>query len=82
MFVALDTVMVLQRVFRSSTFSLIAVVIAGLWIPVYVHLALVRVYGGSQLVTLLKELGISVLYVLASLPMIMILAMYVAWSMS
>lgn len=81
MFVALDTVMVLQRVVRSPTFSLIAVTIVGLWIPVYVHLALVRVYGGSQILTLLKELGISLLYILASLPMIMILAMYVAWSM-
>jgi hypothetical protein len=78
-FVAFDVAMVLQRVTRSATISLVFAVAASLWIPIYTHLALVRVYGGSQTATVLKELGISALYALASLPMILMLGMWVAW---
>jgi hypothetical protein len=81
-FVAFDTTMILQRVIRAESFSLVAAVVAALWIPLYTHFALVRVYGGSQMKTLAKELGISALYGLASIPMIVLVAMWVAWRMS
>jgi hypothetical protein len=81
MFVALDVVVILQRIVPSATFSLVLVTASMLWIPIYVHLALRRVYGGSQLSTFAKEVGLSALYTIASLPMIVILAMWVAWRM-
>jgi hypothetical protein len=81
MFVALDIVVILQRIVSSAAASLALPVIAMLWIPIYVHLALRRVYGGSQLSTLMKETGLGALYTIASLPMIVILAMWVAWRM-
>jgi hypothetical protein len=81
-FVAFDATMLLQRVIRSGTFSLVGAVVAMLWIPVYTHFALVRVYGGGQWSTFVKEIGISALYALASVPMIVLLAMWVAWRMT
>ena len=51
-----------------------------LWLPLYGHLALRRVYGGSQMATLLKETGIGVLYAAASVPMWFLLALWVAGS--
>lgn len=49
-----------------------------LWLPIYGHLALRRMYGGSQASTLLKELGIGTLYAVASVPMWLALAVWVA----
>lgn len=49
-----------------------------LWLPLYGHLALRRVYGGSQMSTFLKELGIGALYAAASVPMWFFLALWVA----
>jgi hypothetical protein len=60
----------------------IAFAIVSLWVPLYTHLAIVRVYGGSQGLTLAKELGISALYAACSVPVITGLAMWVAWSTS
>lgn len=57
-------------------------VVAGIgvlvWLPVYAHLAFRRVYGGSAGQTLLKEVGIGALYVAASIPAIVVLALWVA----
>ncbi|MGH7617222.1 MAG: DUF3667 domain-containing protein [Gemmatimonadaceae bacterium] len=49
-----------------------------LWLPIYGHLALRRVYSGSQVSTLLKELGIGALYAAVSIPAVMLLAIWVA----
>ena len=51
-----------------------------IWILVYAHLAFRRVYGNSHLVTFLKELGIAALYLLASIPTIVGVAIWVAAS--
>ena len=69
---------VLVKWTRSDTLSIIAGVLMVLWIPIYGHLALRRVYGGSHARTLVKELGIGALYTAASIPALMILAMWVA----
>jgi hypothetical protein len=82
MFIVLDVVMSLQRIVSNAVFSLVMLLIPTLWIPIYMHLALVRVYGGSQGRTLMKEVGISALYAAASLPMIVILAIWVSWRMN
>ena len=49
-----------------------------LWLPLYTHWSLRRVYGGSQLGTLLNELGIGALYCAASIPALVALAYWVA----
>lgn len=49
-----------------------------LWVPAYTHLALRRVYGGSFSATLLKELAMSVLYSVASIPVLLALAIWVS----
>jgi len=49
-----------------------------IWIPVYAHLAFRRVYGDTQVVTMLKETGVAVLYGLASIPAIFATALWVA----
>lgn len=49
-----------------------------LWLPIYGHLALRSVYGGTQKQTLLKELGIGALYAVASVPMWLALALWVS----
>lgn len=79
-FAAFGLCMILQLLHVPSVPYLIAVVAVSAWIPIYTHLAIVRVYGGSQAVTLAKELGISALYAAASVPVITLLAMWVAWS--
>ena len=48
------------------------------WIPIYTHLAFKRVYGESAVSTLLKEIAIGALYIAASIPAIVILAIWVA----
>lgn len=64
---------------RQPMLAIPVAIAASLWIPVYTHLALVRVYGGKQGDTLAKELGISVLYTAALVPVIVTLAIWVAW---
>jgi hypothetical protein len=76
-FIALGLTQVVQFthvVWLSVTCSVLAL----LWLPIYGHLALRRVYGGSQTQTLLKELGIGALYAAASVPTLMLLALWVA----
>ena len=64
---------------HQRTLGLLVAIAASLWIPVYTHFAIVRVYGGKQGETLAKELGISVLYTAALVPVIVTLAIWVAW---
>jgi Protein of unknown function (DUF3667) len=64
---------------HSVPLSLGASIVALLWVPIYAHLSLRRVYGGSRGATLLKELGIGALYGAASVPA-MVAA--VAWAAS
>jgi hypothetical protein len=61
-----------------STMASIAGLIAMIWVPVYWHLAFRRVYGGSFVTTLLKETGVGFLYSVASVPAIVLLALWVA----
>ena len=49
-----------------------------LWIPAYVHRSFRRVYGGTFGATLLKEIGIGTFYGAASIPVIALLALWVA----
>ena len=49
-----------------------------LWVPLYWHLAIKNVYGGSHGMTILKELAISVLYLAATLPVLVVVAVWVA----
>ena len=51
-----------------------------LWILIYAHLAFRRVYGNSHIRTFLKELGIAALYMVASVPVIVAVALWVAAS--
>jgi len=48
------------------------------WIPVYAHVAFHRVYGSTHGITALKETGVSVLYGLASMPVLLATALWVA----
>src|SRR5205085_389473 len=76
-FAALDLA-TLTHVVRSPALAMVTALIVLAWIPVYGHLALRRVYGGSNGKTLAKELGIGALYAVASVPVLMGLAMWVA----
>jgi hypothetical protein len=53
---------------QSVALSAVCGIVVLLWLPVYGHLSLRRVYGGSQTSTLLKELGIGALYAVAAVP--------------
>ena len=53
-------------------------VIAQLSVPVYFYLALRRVYGGSAVVTVSKELGVGVIYGLAGAGAVLLLAYWAA----
>lgn len=55
----------------------VAGTIAFLWTPLYAHFALRRVYGGSNGSTVLKELGIGVLYAIVYVPAVVSLALWV-----
>jgi len=49
-----------------------------IWLPLYVHFAFKRVYGGSHVLTMAKETGIGLLYSLAMVPVIFAAALWVA----
>jgi hypothetical protein len=53
---------------QSVPLSMAVAIVVLLWVPIYGHLSLRRVYGGSQGSTLLKELGIGALYAVAGVP--------------
>ena len=48
------------------------------WLPMYAHLAFRRVYAGTHGGLLLKELAIGALYIAASIPAVVVLAIWVA----
>jgi hypothetical protein len=76
-FVAL-MVSALSRFAHSTRLQIfVGIVVLG-WIPIYTHLAFRRVYAESPLSTIVKEIGIGALYVAASIPAIVILAIWVA----
>jgi hypothetical protein len=62
----------------SRMISFFAGVTVLIWIVVYAHLAFRRVYGQSHIITLLKEIGIAALYIAASIPTIVGVALWVA----
>ena len=79
-FAALDASLLIKDL-RTPVLSIAAATLSLIWIPAYTHLALRRVYGGTHLVLAFKELGISALYAVASVPVIGALAVWVAWTM-
>jgi hypothetical protein len=64
---------------QSVPLSMVVGIAALLWLPIYGHLSLRRVYGGSQGTTLLKELGIGALYALVSVPTMVLATLWAAW---
>jgi hypothetical protein len=48
------------------------------WILIYAHLAFRRVYGDSHAVTVLKETGVALLYGIASVPVMLVVALWAA----
>ena len=48
------------------------------WIPIYAHLAFRRVYGDSHAVTVVKESGVGILYGVASVPVMLVAALWAA----
>jgi hypothetical protein len=58
--------------------EILAGILVLLWIPIYAHLSFRRVYGQSAVKTIAKEIGIGALYVTASIPAIVLLAIWVA----
>jgi uncharacterized protein DUF3667 len=63
---------------HSRLASLVVGVGVLLWIPIYAHLAFRRVYASTHVITALKEIGVVVLYGIASVPAIVIAAIWVA----
>jgi hypothetical protein len=61
------------------TSTIVGVVVLVLWLPFYTHRSLRRVYGGSFGATMIKEVGIGALYFAATIPALVLLAMWVAW---
>jgi len=53
-------------------------IVVMIWVPLYVHFAFKRVYGGSHVLTLAKEAGVAVLYGIAMVPAIFVAALWVA----
>ena len=67
----------LQRFAHSVLLTQATAVAILLGVPFYWHRALRRVYGGSLGMTLLKEAGVGVLYAIATIPVLIGLAMWV-----
>jgi Protein of unknown function (DUF3667) len=68
---------VLSRFTHSVAIAVVAGTVAFIWTPLYGHFALRRVYGGSNGSTMLKELGIGLLYAAVYLPSVVSLAVWV-----
>jgi hypothetical protein len=77
LFVAL-TINDLVKFTESVPLSFATGVVVLLWVPIYSHLSLRRVYGGSQGSTLLKELGIGALYAAVSVPAMVLATLWAA----
>jgi len=54
-----------------------AAIVTFVWAPLYAHFALRRVYGGSNGSTVVKELGIGILYAAVYFPAVVSLAVWV-----
>ena len=52
-------------------------VVTVIWVPLYTHYALRRTYGGSNGITMLKEMGIGALYTAAYVPSVVTLAVWI-----
>jgi hypothetical protein len=76
LFVALGFGM-LARFTHFLPLMVLAAVVAFVWTPLYAHFALRRVYGGSNGSTILKELGIGLLYGAVYFPAMVSLAVWV-----
>ena len=57
--------------------AVLAAIVTFVWVPLYAHFALRRVYGGSNGSTVMKELGIGLLYAAVYLPAVVSLAVWV-----
>ncbi len=68
---------VLARFTHLVAVAMVAGTVAFIWMPLYAHLALKRVYGGPNGATALKELGIGALYALVYVPAVVMLALWV-----
>jgi hypothetical protein len=68
----------LSKLTRWQPVSVAVGVVAMIWIPIYAHLGLRRVYGESNGRTMAKALGISATYVIASGPALMALVLWAA----
>ena len=69
---------VLIRFTHAAMLALAADVGVLLWISVYLHLSFRRVYGETQVVTMLKETAVGTVYAVLSIPAIFALALWVA----
>jgi hypothetical protein len=77
-FVAM-TLSTIAKFARSTPVTVAASLAVFIWISTYVHVALRRVYGGSQLMTMMKESGVGLLYGVATVPMFIAAATWIAW---
>jgi Protein of unknown function (DUF3667) len=77
-FVAL-TLSSLAKFTHSVPIDIVAGLAVFIWISAYLHIALRRVYGGSQLMTMMKETGFGVCYGIATLPAFVAAALWVVW---
>jgi hypothetical protein len=68
---------VLARYAHSVAAAIIVFVVTLIWVPLYTHFALRRTYGGSNGMTMLKELGIGALYTAAYVPAVVSLAVLI-----
>lgn len=68
---------VLARFTHVLALMVLAAIVTFVWTPLYAHFALRRVYGGSNASTVLKELGIGILYAALYLPAVVSLAVWV-----
>ena len=68
----------LVKFLKVPALSIVCGILVLLWLPIYGHLALRRVYGGTQISTLGKELGIGALYAVACVPAVVAVAVWVA----
>jgi hypothetical protein len=64
---------------RSTPVTVAAGIAVFIWISTYLHVALRRVYGGSQVMTMVKETGVGLLYGVATVPLFLVAAIWIAW---
>ena len=72
------TVSTLAKFAHSTPVAIAAGLAVAIWIPVYAHLAFRRVYGNTHIKTLFKDAGVGVLYFIATIPAMFVVALWVA----